>query len=63
MPPKKIALISDAWDPQVNGVVTTFKNIIPLLNLNNLNTISVILHILSVLMALYYGFTGAVVSW
>ena len=32
MPPKKIALISDAWDPQVNGVVTTFKNIIPLLN-------------------------------
>ena len=29
MPPKKIALISDAWDPQVNGVVTTFKNIIP----------------------------------
>ena len=35
MPPKKIALISDAWDPQVNGVVTTFKNIIPLLNKKN----------------------------
>ena len=32
MPPKKIALISDAWDPLVNGVVTTIKNIIPLLN-------------------------------
>ena len=30
MPPKKIALISDAWDPQVNGVVTTFKNIMML---------------------------------
>ena len=28
---KKIALISDAWVPQVNGVVTTFQSIIPIL--------------------------------
>ena len=31
MQPKKIALISDAWVPQVNGVVTTFQSVIPLL--------------------------------
>ena len=31
MQPKKIALISDAWVPQVNGVVTTFQSIIPIL--------------------------------
>ena len=24
----KIVLITDAWEPQVNGVVTTYKNII-----------------------------------
>ena len=28
---KKIALISDAWIPQVNGVVSTFQSIIPIL--------------------------------
>jgi hypothetical protein len=31
MQPKKIALISDAWVPQVNGVVTTFQSVIPIL--------------------------------
>ena len=31
MQPKKIALISDAWVPQVNGVVTTFQSVIRLL--------------------------------
>ncbi len=28
---KRIALISDAWIPQVNGVVNTFLSIIPIL--------------------------------
>ena len=28
---KKIALVSDAWVPQVNGVVRTFQSIIPIL--------------------------------
>ena len=33
----KLLLISDAWDPQTNGVVTTFKNIIEQLSAKGVN--------------------------
>ena len=31
----KILLVSDAWKPQVNGVVTTLENLVKELSVNN----------------------------